>query len=690
MNTMHYVSLSTMFIATIGLGICGCSLNAPVSQTQQAEQANVTQEELPQGTWQADITFPDWQKSVDDTLALNSMYSFKGFKDQGVIYVEPSEDITHFELFVNNKKISTDNIKAGETNKIDISDKTIDGINTLQITGISPNDKNNTVKVHIPYPTVLTGYAPEDVGIEPSVFDTISDIVTSDINHGFTSAQMAVIKDGKLIYQNAWGKTDSYNQDGTANTTAPDVTNDTLYDLASNTKMYAVNYAIQYLVTHDKFNLDSKIVDIIGQKFADDTINITYKKGENPSLEDNKKWKQELTVRDILRHQAGFPADPQYHNDAFDQSEQKPNPAVTNVLYSGSDGTSETKEKTLESICKTPLMYKPGTKTVYSDVDYMLLGLIVEKTTGQNLNDFLSTIFWKPMDLTHITYNPLEHGFSPDDCAATELNGNTRDGAIKFSGVRTKTLQGQVHDEKAFYAMGGISGHAGLFANATDLAKLANVMLTGGWDTHKFFSQDTIDTFTAPKKEDTASARWGLGWWREASNSRAWYFGTQSSSNTIGHQGWTGTLTMINPEQNLVVVFLTNKINSPVTNKEKNPNSFNGNNYVSSTLGVVPELLQMGFSTNKTDLQKTMGSLLPEMAQDKSKLLAKAEEKENLDASHPLVQSTYAVYEAMVTHVEKTKDKEELDLCTKTLENLNTDRDSDEYQALSDRLSHLK
>ncbi len=528
------------------------------------------------------------------------------------------------------------------------------------------------------------------MGIEPSVFDTISDIVTSDINHGFTSAQMAVIKDGKLIYQNAWGKTDSYNQDGTANTTAPDVTNDTLYDLASNTKMYAVNYAIQYLVTHDKFNLDSKIVDIIGQKFADDTINITYKKGENPSLEDNKKWKQELTVRDILRHQAGFPADPQYHNDAFDQSEQKPNPTVTNVLYSGSDGTSETKEKTLESICKTPLMYKPGTKTVYSDVDYMLLGLIVEKTTGQNLNDFLSTIFWKPMDLTHITYNPLEHGFSPDDCAATELNGNTRDGAIKFSGVRTKTLQGQVHDEKAFYAMGGISGHAGLFANATDLAKLANVMLTGGWDTHKFFSQDTLDTFTAPKKEDAASARWGLGWWREASNSRAWYFGTQSSSNTIGHQGWTGTLTMINPEQNLVVVFLTNKINSPVTNKEKNPNSFNGNNYVSSTLGVVPELLQMGFSTNKTDLQKTMGSLLPEMAQDKSKLLAKAEEKETLDASHPLVQSTYAVYEAMVAHVEKTKDKEELDLCTKTLENLNTDRDSNEYQALSDRLSHLK
>ncbi len=149
------------------------------------------------------------------------------------------------------------------------------------------------------------------------------------------------------------------------------------------------------------------------------------------------------------------------------------------------------------------------------------------------------------MGLTHTTYNPLLNGFAANDCAATELNGNTRDGAISFTGVRTVTTQGQVHDEKPITVWAGISGHAGLFSNATELAKLASVMLTGGYGENRYFSRNVMDAFTAPKKEDAAN--WGLGWWREGDNQRCWYFGTQSSPNTIGHQGWTGTLTMIDP-----------------------------------------------------------------------------------------------------------------------------------------------
>ena len=110
------------------------------------------------------------------------------------------------------------------------------------------------------------------------------------------------------------------------------------------------------------------------------------------------------------------------------------------------------------------------------------------------------------------------NGFAANDCAATELNGNTRDGAISFTGVRTATIQGQVHDEKCYYAMGGISGHAGLFSNATELAKLASVMLTGGYGENRYFSRNVMDAFTAPKKEDAAN--WGLGWWREGDNQR--------------------------------------------------------------------------------------------------------------------------------------------------------------------------
>lgn len=130
-------------------------------------------------------------------------------------------------------------------------------------------------------------------------------------------------------------------------------------------------------------------------------------------------------------------------------------------------------------ICRTPLWYEPGTKTVYSDLDYMILGLVVEKTTGEKLDAWLKKTFWNPMGLTHITYNPLRNGFTKDDCAATELNGKTRDHLLDYPGYRTYTLQGEVHDEKAFYSMDVVSGHAGLFANASDVAKLASVMLSG-------------------------------------------------------------------------------------------------------------------------------------------------------------------------------------------------------------------
>jgi AraC-like DNA-binding protein len=96
-------------------------------------------------------------------------------------------------------------------------------------------------------------------------------------------------------------------------------------------------------------------------------------------------------------------------------------------------------------------------------------------------------------------------------------------------------------------------------------------MLTGGYGGNRYFSRNVMDTFMAPKKEDAAN--WGLGWWREGDFQRSWYFGTQSPSDTIGHQGWTGTLVMIDRQNDLVIVYLTNKINSPVTDPDTNPDT---------------------------------------------------------------------------------------------------------------------
>lgn len=645
---------------------------------KKAASVKVTSRGSVSGGWQGEPVFPNW-KGLDDTLAMNHMYTFVGYAGQGTLCVEPESGVTGFNLFVNNRQINTAAMAAGGVWNVDISGQTINGRNTIQVGGIRPRGKKVTVRVG--YPTVQEGSL-QDVGIDRDALELLEQIIQADVNNGFPSAQMAIVKNGKLVYQNAWGKVNSYNPDGTPKTDSPAVTNDTLYDLASNTKMYTANYALQYLVTQGKANLDSRLVDLLGSAFVEDTIDITYNGYENPGLKVNKQWKAELTLRDILRHQAGFPADPQYHNDSFDQCAQKTVPGATNVLFSGWDGSAATRAATLKSIFKTPLMYKPGTKTVYSDVDYMLLAFAIEAITGKGLDAFLKETFWDPMGLTHTAYNPLLNGFAANDCAATELNGNTRDGAISFTGVRTATIQGQVHDEKCYYAMGGISGHAGLFSNATELAKLASVMLTGGYGENRYFSRNVMDAFTAPKKEDAAN--WGLGWWREGDNQRCWYFGTQAPSNTIGHQGWTGTLTMIDPVENLVVVYLTNKINSPVTDKAANPNNFNGNWYTASTLGFVAQLLYQGLQNHGTDPNNAYSALLEDMAESKFALVA---EGGSVPATHPLVRSGYAVLEAMAAHANSTHSYMDRNYFNDALTLLDDTRDAEELAKLKKMLN---
>ena len=645
---------------------------------KKAASVKVTSRGSVSGGWQGEPVFPNWKGYTDDTLAMNHMYTFVGYEGQGTLCVEPESGVTGFNLFVNNRQINTAAMAAGGVWNVDISGQTINGRNTIQVGGIRPRGKKVTVRVG--YPTVQEGSL-QDVGIDRDALELLEQIIQADVNNGFPSAQMAIVKNGKLVYQNAWGKVNSYNPDGTPKTDSPAVTNDTLYDLASNTKMYTANYALQYLVTQGKANLDSRLVDLLGSAFVEDTIDITYNGYENPGLKVNKQWKAELTLRDILRHQAGFPADPQYYNDSYDQSSQSIVPGAVNVLYSGSDGSTETRTETLHSIFKTPLMYEPGTKTVYSDVDYMLLAFVIEKITGKGLDVFLKETFWDPMGLTRTTYNPLQNGFAPNDCAATELNGDTRDGYVSFTGARTVTTQGQVHDGKAYFCMAGISGHAGLFSTATELAKLASVMLAGGYGENRYFSRNVMDTFTAPKKEDAAN--WGLGWWREGDNQRCWYFGTQSSPNTIGHQGWTGTLTMIDPSENLVVVYLTNKINSRITDPA-NVNEFNGNWYTASTLGFVAQLLYQGLQNHGTDPNNAYSALLEDMAESKFALVA---EGGSVPATHPLVRSGYAVLEAMAAHANSTHSYMDRSYFNDALTLLDDTRDAEELAKLKKMLN---
>ena len=627
------------------------SLAAPAAASGSSSAAGsspgtVTEAALPQQSWQAQVTFPDWAGYVDDTLAMNSLYSFDGYADQGELYVTLAAGVTSLRLFVNNAEVDTSAMKGGSTYKVDISGLTVNGTNTVQVSAITPSTLAGAVTVSIPYPTVITGL-PSDVGMDDEILGVIDDFIASEVKYGFSGAQLAVVKDGKMVYSNAWGAVNGYNPNGTRIEEGDEnyvpVTTDTLYDLASNTKMYSVNYALQYMLTQGSDVYDISLDDPITKFFPefDDEGKTIFKEGT--STEDQAQilaWKSELTVRDILMHQAGFDPDPQYHNDQFNQVTQLPEQGVDNPLF------SQDRETTLQMVLASPLTYEPGSKTVYSDVDYMLLCFIIEQVTGMGLDQFLKETFWDPMGLTHITYNPLQNGFEKDDCAATELNGNTRDGVISFKNVRTDTVQGEVHDEKAYYAMGGISGHAGLFSNAEDLAKLASVMLTGGYGGNQFFSKNIMDEFTKPKSLNYPT--WGLGWWRQAELGRSSYFSIQSSNSTIGHQGWTGTLTVIDPENDLVVVLLTNKKNSPVIDPDVAANDFYSDNMVLGALGSVVGLVydSMRSSVDAVD------AVALQMTNDRIRLMM--DHKGKYDEA-PHMNDSFALVDLLVTIAEQRK-----------------------------------
>ena len=590
---------------------CGAKKGTPAEKT-----------ELPEAQWQIDVTFPDWKGWRSGNSSVNNRLSFTMYSGQGCLYLTNEGGCEGLSVYVNDQKASVSLPAEGETLKVDISALTRNGMNSLQVSGVG----EGKLRVCVPYPTVIDGKL-ADSGISERSLDLIDRIVTEDIAGGFSSAQLAIVKDGRLVYEKSWGNVKTYDENGDPAESVP-VTADTMYDLASNTKMYAGNYAIQYLLTRGQIGLNDRIVDILGEAFADDTIEIAYEGRDPVDLETNRAWKRELTVRDLMMHRGGFPAGPHYYNDRYDHVTQDFDSDAGNAIYVGTGADAAAREATMEAVFQTPLMYEPGTECMYSDVDYMILCWCAEKITGKRLDDFLKETFWEPMGLTHVCFNPLENGFEKDDCAATESMGNTRAGRMHYSGIRTETIQGEVHDCIAYYCMDGVSGHAGLFANATDLAKLASVMLTGGYGETSFFSRNVMDLTTSMQAADMPD--YGLGWWVQGGHNWDSYFGSVRSQDAFGHQGFTGTLTMIDPSQDLVVVFLTNKIHGTMRPNDETLSQFDGSYYLTATLGFVSQILEMG--TNGETDRDLYRSLVEDMIADRARQL---QEDGITDPEHP-------------------------------------------------------
>lgn len=307
----------------------------------------------------------------------------------------------------------------------------------------------------------------------------------------FPGGVLLIAKDGKIIYHNAYGH---LTYDIEANNTKKN----TIYDLASLTKVLATTTAAMILVAQNKLELTKPIQSYFPEF-----------KGEN---------KDKVLVQNLLLHNSGLPAWKKFYT--FCKNE----------------------EEVIQDILNTKLEYEPGSKTVYSDLGMILMGKIIEKISGKKLDEFCKDEIFNPIGMRDTYFNPPEE--LKDRIAPTEFDNYWR----------MKQMQGKVHDETA-YLLNGVAGHAGLFSTAYDISILLQMILQKGfYQGRRFIDSQVVELFTKRFSESSSRA---LGWDTKSDQNSA---GKLLSNNSIGHTGFTGTSCWIDKDRNLIIIFLSNRV----------------------------------------------------------------------------------------------------------------------------------
>jgi beta-glucosidase-like glycosyl hydrolase/CubicO group peptidase (beta-lactamase class C family) len=288
---------------------------------------------------------------------------------------------------------------------------------------------------------------------------------------------------------------------------SPAVKTSTMYDLASLTKVVATTTIAEKLKEGDfpvPLDLDAKVERYLPE----------WASGPQP------EWRHMVTVRHLLTHTSGLPPFKEYWR------------------------TSKGKNDTLRMIFAEPLEYEPGTKEVYSDLGIILLMEIEDRLTGKTLDVLAKENIFDPLGMHDTMYKPPKRLWPT--IAPTEYDARWR----------KRLVQGEVHDENA-YAMGGVSGHAGLFSTAPDLAIFCQMLLNGGVYAHtRIERRATVAEFTAPQQLSNGTRT--LGWAVPTEGGSSGHF---FGPHTFGHTGFTGTSIWIDPDRKVFVVFLTNRVN---------------------------------------------------------------------------------------------------------------------------------
>ena len=316
-------------------------------------------------------------------------------------------------------------------------------------------------------------------------------------NELFPGAQIVVVKNNQLVAEKSFGKL-SYSHD------SRDVDSSTIYDIASITKVLSVTPITMKLISQKKISLEHTLEQYYPQLYNTD--------------------KGKISIRNLLTHSSGMKPFVEFY---------KKNPKIK-------------KNKMINEILNLDVDFSPGEKVQYSDLGIIVLMDIIEKVSGSSLDDLCNRWIFNPIDMNNTFYNP-------DASLKSKIAPTEEDDYF-----RNRLLQGEVHDENA-YLLGGVSGHAGIFSNAYDLAKYAQLFLNEGtWLGNRIFSDYIVDEFTSrqnlPKGSDYA-----LGWDTPSINGKS-SAGDFFSNKSYGHLGFTGTSLWIDSRRDIIVVLLTNRV----------------------------------------------------------------------------------------------------------------------------------
>ena len=306
----------------------------------------------------------------------------------------------------------------------------------------------------------------------------------------FPCASVAVTHDGRLVGSKALGRF-------TYDANFAEVKSDTVFDLASVSKVIATTSMAMILYQRGLLDLDAPVIGVVPEFSGEDVR------------------RHDITFRMLLAHSSGLPA------------YQK--------LYL----RAQTREFLIQEALRVPLKADPGTQAEYSDIGFIVLGLALERLAEERLDRFCKREIFAPLGM-------LETTFNPPFAWKSRISPTADDRAF-----RKRIIQGEVQDENAS-VMGGVAPHAGLFSTASDVARFAHLMLSGG---APLIRQETLALFTRRDTLPRGSSR-ALGWDTPSAPSQS---GKYFSPSSFGHLGYTGTSLWIDPHRLLSVTLLTNR-----------------------------------------------------------------------------------------------------------------------------------